>query len=72
MKQGIHPKFGKCVVKCACGNTFETESVRETLNVDVCSACHPFYTGKQKALKTGGKIEKFKRRQAIAEQSAKA
>jgi large subunit ribosomal protein L31 len=45
MKEGIHPKYGKAVVKCACGETFETGSVKETLHVDVCSKCHPFYTG---------------------------
>ncbi len=62
MKQGIHPKFGKSIVKCACGETFETLSVKPTLNVDICSKCHPFYTGRQKLVDTGGRVDKFKKR----------
>ena len=62
MKDGIHPKYGKAIVKCACGETFETDSVRENLHVDVCSKCHPFFTGKQKLLDTGGRVDKFKKR----------
>jgi len=62
MKEGIHPKYGKCVVTCACGNTFETGSVKEELRVEICSACHPFYTGKQKLVDTGGRVERFNRK----------
>lgn len=62
MKEGIHPKYGKCVVRCACGATFETGSTSENLSVDVCSQCHPFYTGRQKLVDTGGRVDKFKRR----------
>ena len=60
MKQDLHPKYyTDAVVKCACGNTFTTGSTNPELKVDVCSQCHPFYTGKQKILDTGGRIEKF-------------
>ncbi|MEL7596617.1 MAG: 50S ribosomal protein L31 [Clostridiaceae bacterium] len=60
MKEGLHPEYNHdAVVKCACGNTFTTGSVKKELKVDVCSQCHPFYTGKQKVLDTGGRIEKF-------------
>jgi large subunit ribosomal protein L31 len=62
MKDGIHPKYGKTTVRCACGETFETGSVRENLVVDICSKCHPFYTGKQKLVDTGGRVDKFKKR----------
>lgn len=62
MKANIHPEYQTCIVKCACGNTFETGSVRETMNVDICSSCHPFYTGRQKLVDTGGRVDKFKRR----------
>ncbi|AEB76950.1 50S ribosomal protein L31 [Clostridium botulinum] len=60
MKEGLHPEYHHdAVVKCACGNTFTTGSTKSELKVDVCSKCHPFYTGKQKILDTGGRIEKF-------------
>lgn len=62
MKNGIHPDYKKCVVKCACGNTFETGSVKDEIKVEICSACHPYYTGKQKLVDTGGRIDKFKKR----------
>jgi large subunit ribosomal protein L31 len=62
MKDGIHPKYGKAVVKCACGETFETGSVRPALHVDVCSKCHPFFTGRQKLMDVGGRVDKFKKR----------
>lgn len=62
MKKGIHPEYGKSVVKCACGNTFETGSVKPKLKVEICSACHPFFTGKQKLVDTGGRVERFNRK----------
>jgi large subunit ribosomal protein L31 len=62
MKQGIHPKYELVKVKCACGNEFETKSTKEKLNVDICSQCHPFYTGKQKLLDTAGRVEKFNKK----------
>lgn len=62
MKEGIHPKYETTVVKCACGETFETGSTKQNLRVDVCSKCHPFFTGKQKLLDTGGRVERFKKK----------
>lgn len=60
MKEGLHPEYhNDAVVKCACGNTFTTGSIKSELKVDVCSNCHPFYTGQQKVVDTGGRIEKF-------------
>lgn len=62
MKEGIHPNYGKTVVTCGCGNTFETGSVKGELRVDVCSSCHPFFTGQQRAAKARGRIEQFNKR----------
>ena len=62
MKEGIHPKYGTCKVTCACGNTFETGSVKDEIRVEICSKCHPFYTGKQKLVDTGGRVDRFKKR----------
>ncbi len=62
MREGIHPDYKVATVKCACGNTFETRSTRENINVEICSACHPFYTGKQKLVDTGGRVEKFRKK----------
>jgi len=60
MKDKIHPAYGKIVVKCACGNTFETRStLKDKVQVDICSNCHPFYTGKQKLIDTAGRVERF-------------
>jgi len=62
MREGIHPKSAKVTVKCACGETFETISTKNSLHVDICSNCHPFYTGKQKLIDTGGRVDKFRKR----------
>ncbi|HOD54844.1 MAG TPA: 50S ribosomal protein L31 [Candidatus Cloacimonadota bacterium] len=62
MKNGIHPKYEKITVKCACGNTFETASTKGKMDVEICSECHPFYTGKQKLLDTAGRVEKFNKK----------
>ena len=62
MKQGIHPEYVEATVKCACGETFKTRSTKPELRVDICSKCHPFFTGKQKLVDTGGRIDKFKKR----------
>ena len=62
MKQGIHPKYQECDVTCGCGETFKTRSTVGEIRVDICSACHPFYTGKQKFVDTAGRIEKFNRK----------
>jgi large subunit ribosomal protein L31 len=65
MKTDIHPKYGDIQVTCSCGNTFTTRStVVKPLHVEVCSACHPFYTGKQKVMDTAGRIDKFRQRYA--------
>ena len=67
MKEGIHPKFNNdTVVTCACGNSFVTSSTLEKITVEICSACHPFYTGQQKFVDTEGRIDKFKKKQKIA------
>ncbi|MFR9280556.1 50S ribosomal protein L31 [Levyella massiliensis] len=66
MKQGIHPEYyDNATVTCACGNTFTTGSTKKELRVDVCSACHPFYTGKQKSAERGGRVERFKKKYNI-------
>ena len=64
MKQGIHPEYGIATVHCSCGNTFQTRSTRSELRVEICSNCHPFYTGRQKLVDTGGRVERFQRRYA--------
>ncbi|MCR3921520.1 MAG: 50S ribosomal protein L31 [Firmicutes bacterium] len=65
MKEKIHPKYQTTTVSCACGSTFETGSTKKDLKVDICSSCHPFYTGKQKFIDTGGRVERFKRKYGI-------
>jgi len=62
MKKDIHPKYDTCKVTCACGNSFETRATIPEIKVEICSECHPFYTGKQKLLDTAGRIEKFRRK----------
>lgn len=62
MKQGIHPKYAPTTITCACGEVIETSSTKKDLKVEVCSKCHPFYTGKQKLVDTGGRVDRFKRR----------
>ena len=62
MKENIHPNYGKAIVRCVCGETFETGSVKKELRVDICSKCHPFFTGKQKLVDTGGRVDRFKKR----------
>jgi large subunit ribosomal protein L31 len=65
MKEGIHPKYDDVVIKCHCGNTIETRSTRTgEFATEICSACHPFYTGTQKLLDTAGRIERFRKRYA--------
>lgn len=59
MKQGIHPKYVESDVSCACGNTFKTRSTNSKIHVEICSACHPFFTGTQKIIDTEGRVEKF-------------
>ena len=71
MKADIHPKYVECSVRCSCGNTFTTRSTIPELRVELCSECHPFYTGKQKLVDTGGRVERFQRRAAQARPRAK-
>ena len=65
MKQGIHPEYVPAIVRCACGNTFETRATKPDLHVEVCSACHPYFTGEQRIVDTAGRVERFKRRYGI-------
>lgn len=62
MKEGIHPKYVEATVICGCGETFKTRSTKPKIAVEICSKCHPFYTGKQKLVDTTGKVERFQRR----------
>ena len=62
MKENIHPQYAECQVRRACGETFTTGSVKKELRVEICSKCHPFYTGKQKLVDTGGRVDRFKKR----------
>jgi large subunit ribosomal protein L31 len=76
MKQGIHPEYNEIKVQCACGNTFTTRSTRkDELHVEICSECHPFFTGKQKLVDTAGRVDRFNKRygkKQPAEQTAPA
>lgn len=65
MQEGIHPTYGDTNVKCACGETFTTGSTKQNLHVEICSKCHPFFTGKQKLIDTGGRVDKFKKKFGI-------
>jgi len=62
MKKGIHPEYVECRVTCACGNTFATRSTKKDIRVEICSQCHPFFTGKQKLMDSAGRIEKFRKK----------
>ncbi|MBE7010563.1 MAG: 50S ribosomal protein L31 [Ruminococcaceae bacterium] len=68
MKEGIHPNYVDTTIKCACGNVIETGSTKENITVEICSKCHPFFTGKQKLVDTGGRVEKFRKRFGLKEQ----
>ena len=70
MKQGIHPEYVTATVRCSCGNTFVTRSTRPEIHLELCAACHPFYTGRQKLVDTGGRVERFQRRYAKSEPPA--
>lgn len=71
MKQGIHPEYGKAVIKCACGEVIDTGSTKKELKVEICSKCHPFFTGKQKFVDTGGRVEKFRKKFGLDEEKDK-
>jgi large subunit ribosomal protein L31 len=65
MREGIHPGYKKSVAICACGSTFETRSTLPEIHVDICSACHPFYTGRQKLVDTAGRVERYRRKYGL-------
>jgi large subunit ribosomal protein L31 len=67
MKEGIHPKYELTKVTCACGNTFETKSTVKNLDIEICSACHPFFTGTQKLVDTTGRVERFKKKYGLSD-----
>jgi len=64
MKKDLHPNLVACTVTCACGNSFETKSQAQTMNIDICNECHPFFTGSERMVDTAGRIEKFNKRYA--------
>jgi large subunit ribosomal protein L31 len=64
VKKGIHPKYSQTTIRCACGNVVETGSTKKDIRVEICSKCHPFFTGKQKLVDTAGRIERFRRKYA--------
>jgi len=71
MKSDIHPNYAEARVTCTCGNTFTTRSTKPEIHVEICSQCHPFYTGKQKLVDTGGRVERFQRRVAKGRAAAR-
>ncbi|HEY3185248.1 MAG TPA: 50S ribosomal protein L31 [Gaiellaceae bacterium] len=72
MKAEIHPEYVLANVHCSCGNAFQTRSTQAELNVEVCAQCHPFYTGKQKLMDSGGRVERFQRRLEKAERARRS
>lgn len=62
MKEGIHPNYQPTTIKCACGEVIKTRSTKQDIKVEICSKCHPFFTGKQKLVDTGGRVDKFKKK----------
>ena len=69
MKEGIHPEYHEAKIKCACGNEFTAGSTAEEIHVEICSKCHPFFTGKQKLVDSAGRVERFKRKYAKFEKN---
>lgn len=72
MQDGIHPKYIECSVTCGCGNAFKTRATIPHIGVEICSACHPFYTGKQKFVDSAGRVERFMKRYKISEGAEKS
>jgi len=70
MKKGIHPAYKKAIVTCVCGNTFETRSTSGNLKIEICSKCHPFFTGKQKLVDSAGRVERFVKKYSKKSQGA--
>ncbi len=71
MKKGIHPEYKMIKVHCACGNTFETRATVDAINVEICSECHPFFTGKQNLIDTAGRIEKYMQKYNLSDKTQK-
>lgn len=71
MKKELHPEYKEIEVSCACGNKFTTKSTNDEIKVEICSACHPFYTGKQKSLEKGGRVEKFNKKFGVQTEEKK-
>jgi large subunit ribosomal protein L31 len=69
MKKDIHPKFNQTTITCACGNVVEAGSTKKDIKIEICSSCHPFFTGKQKLIDTAGRIERFRKKYAKFEQA---
>ena len=67
MRDGIHPNYEEATITCACGNVIKTRSTKKNISVDVCSKCHPFYTGKQKMVDAGGRVDRFKKKFGIVD-----
>ena len=67
LKEGIHPQYTEATVRCACGETFTTGSTKENLRVEICSKCHPFFTGKQKFVDSGGRVDRFNRKHGLTD-----
>lgn len=67
MKNDIHPKYGQATITCGCGNSWETRSTKSELHIEICSQCHPFFTGEQRIVDTAGRVERFRRRYGITE-----
>ena len=70
MKTGIHPDYATTTIHCGCGNTFETRSTKQNLRIDICSRCHPYFTGEQRLVDTGGQVERFRRRAERAQKKS--
>ena len=68
MKQGLHPKYNEVSAVCSCGNTFVTASTAKALHVEICAACHPFFTGKQKLIDTAGRVDRFRKKYGLEKQ----
>ena len=70
MKKGIHPQFVDSVIRCACGNEIRTKSVKKEISVEICSKCHPFFTGKQKLIDAAGRVERFQKKYGLKSQKS--
>ena len=70
MREGIHPDVKETTITCACGEVYKTKSTKEDIRVEVCSSCHPFYTGKQRKAKKGGRVERFNKKYGISDESS--